>query len=171
MRAGIRPRHRPSAPREASDAIIERCVELLASGGIVAIKGLGGFHLSCDAANEQAVAELRRRKRRSNKPLAVMVRSLADAGRLCYIDDAERDLLAGSIRPSCCCAGGLFAGTTAILPTPSYSHRPSRATCPAWRYAPLHPASASSACSCRVARYARARHDQRQPERRAHRDR
>ncbi len=85
--------------REASDAIIERCVELLASGGIVAIKGLGGFHLSCDAANEQAVAELRRRKRRSNKPLAVMVRRLADAGRLCHIDDAERELLAGSIRP------------------------------------------------------------------------
>lgn len=85
--------------REVSDAIIERCVELLASGGIVAIKGLGGFHLSCDAANEQAVAELRRRKRRSNKPLAVMVRSLADTERLCHIDDAERDLLAGSIRP------------------------------------------------------------------------
>lgn len=85
--------------REASDAIIERCVELLTSGGIVAIKGLGGFHLACDAANEQAVTELRRRKRRSNKPLAVMVRSLADAGRLCHIDDAERDLLAGSIRP------------------------------------------------------------------------
>lgn len=85
--------------REASDAIIERCVELLAGGGIVAIKGLGGFHLACDAANEQAVAELRRRKRRSNKPLAVMVRSLADTDRLCHIDDAERDLLAGSIRP------------------------------------------------------------------------
>lgn len=85
--------------REASDAIIERCVELLASGGIVAIKGLGGFHLACDAADEQAVAELRRRKRRSNKPLAVMVRSLADTERLCHIDDAERDLLAGSIRP------------------------------------------------------------------------
>ena len=85
--------------REASDAIIDRCVELLANGGIVAIKGLGGFHLACDAANEQAVAELRRRKRRSNKPLAVMVRSLADAERLCHIDDAERDLLAGSIRP------------------------------------------------------------------------
>lgn len=85
--------------RAASDAIIDRCVELLANGGIVAIKGLGGFHLSCDAANEQAVAELRRRKRRSNKPLAVMVRSLADTERLCHIDDAERDLLAGSIRP------------------------------------------------------------------------
>lgn len=85
--------------RESSDAIIERCVELLEAGGIVAIKGLGGFHLACDAANEQAVVELRRRKRRSNKPLAVMVRDLPDAERLCYINDAERDLLAGSIRP------------------------------------------------------------------------
>lgn len=85
--------------REASDAIIERYVELLASGGVVAIKGLGGFHLACDAANEQAVAELRHRKRRSNKPLAVMVRSLADTERLCHVDDAERGLLTGSIRP------------------------------------------------------------------------
>lgn len=85
--------------REASDAIIERCVELLASGDIVAIKGLGGFHLACDAANEQAVTELRRRKRRSNKPLAVMVRNLADAERLCHVDDVERDLLTGSVRP------------------------------------------------------------------------
>ena len=85
--------------REASDAIIERCVELLAGGGIVAVKGLGGFHLACDAANEQAVCELRRRKRRSNKPLAVMVRSLADAERLCHIDGIERNLLAGSARP------------------------------------------------------------------------
>ena len=85
--------------REASDAIIDRCVELLAAGGIVAIKGLGGFHLACDAANEQAVAELRRRKRRSNKPLAVMVRSLTDAERLCHVDDTERDVLTGSTRP------------------------------------------------------------------------
>ena len=85
--------------RETSDAIIDRCVELLASGGIVAIKGLGGFHLACNAANEQAVIELRRRKRRSNKPLAVMVCSLADTERLCHVDDAERGLLTGSIRP------------------------------------------------------------------------
>ena len=85
--------------REASDAIIECCVELLEAGGIVAIKGLGGFHLACDAANEQAVVELRRHKRRSNKPLAVMVRDLADAERLCNVNDVERDLLAGSIRP------------------------------------------------------------------------
>lgn len=84
---------------ETSDAIIDRCVELLANGGIVAIKGLGGFHLACDASNEQAVAELRRRKRRSNKPLAVMARDLADAERLCHVDGVERDLLAGSVRP------------------------------------------------------------------------
>lgn len=85
--------------RETSDAIIDRCVELLAVGGIVAIKGLGGFHLACDASNEQAVAELRRRKRRSNKPLAVMVRDLADVERLCHVSDVERGLLTGSIRP------------------------------------------------------------------------
>lgn len=85
--------------RETSDAIIDRCVELLANGGIVAIKGLGGFHLACDASNEQAVAELRRRKRRSNKPLAVMARDLVDVERLCHVTDAERGLLAGSIRP------------------------------------------------------------------------
>lgn len=85
--------------RETSDAIIDRSVELLANGGIVAIKGLGGFHLACDASNEQAVAELRRRKRRSNKPLAVMVRDLADVERLCHVNDVERGLLAGSIRP------------------------------------------------------------------------
>lgn len=110
--------------REASDAIIERCVELLASGGIVAIKGLGGFHLACDAANEQAVAELRRRKRRSNKPLAVMVRSLADTERLCHIDDAERDLLAGSIRPivllrrrAVCGSGGDSPDALALAPS------------------------------------------------------
>ena len=97
--AGVDATPAVGSTREASDAIIERCVELLAGGGIVAIKGLGGFHLACDAANEQAVCELRRRKRRSNKPLAVMVRGLADAECLCHIDDVERDLLAGSVRP------------------------------------------------------------------------
>lgn len=113
--------------RETSDAIIERCVELLASGGIVAIKGLGGFHLACDAANEQAVVELRRRKRRSNKPLAAMVRSLADAERLCHVDDAERDLLAGSIRPIVLLRrravnGGGSSSTDAPVLAPSVAH-------------------------------------------------
>ena len=112
--------------REASDAIIERCVELLASGGIVAIKGLGGFHLACDASNEQAVAELRRRKRRSNKPLAVMVRDLADVERLCHVNDVERGLLSGSIRPivllrrhAVCESGG---SPDALALAPSVAH-------------------------------------------------
>lgn len=112
--------------REASDAIIERCVELLASGGIVAIKGLGGFHLACDASNEQAVAELRCRKRRSNKPLAVMVRDLADAERLCHVNDVARGLLAGSIRPivllrqrAICKSGG---SPDALALAPSVAH-------------------------------------------------
>ena len=109
--------------RETSDAIIDRCVELLANGGIVAIKGLGGFHLACDASNEQAVAELRRRKRRSNKPLAVMVRDLADAERLCHVNDVERDLLAGGIRPivllrrRAVCEGGGSPGALALAPS------------------------------------------------------
>ena len=111
--------------RKTSDAIIDRCVELLANGGIIAIKGLGGFHLACDASNEKTVAELRRRKRRSNKPLAVMVRGLADTERLCHVNDVERGLLAGSIRPivllrrrAVCESGG----------SPTRSRRPSRTT-------------------------------------------
>lgn len=112
--------------RETSDAIIDRCVELLACGSIVAIKGLGGFHLACDASNEQAVAELRRRKRRSNKPLAVMVRDLADAERLCHVNDVARGLLAGSIRPivllrrrAACESGG---SPDALALAPSVAH-------------------------------------------------
>lgn len=112
--------------RETSDAIIDRCVELLAGGGIVAIKGLGGFHLACDASNEQAVAELRSRKRRSNKPLAVMVRDLADAERLCHVNDVARGLLAGSIRPivllrrrAACESGG---SPDALALAPSVAH-------------------------------------------------
>lgn len=120
----------PDAPtigstRETSDAIIDRCVELLASGGIVAIKGLGGFHLACDAANEQAVVELRRRKRRSNKPLAVMVRDLGGAERLCHVDDAERNLLTGSIRPIVLlrrCAAGEEDSPDAPTLAPSVAH-------------------------------------------------
>lgn len=115
-----------STTHETSDAIIDRCVELLACGSIVAIKGLGGFHLACDASNEQAVAELRRRKRRSNKPLAVMVRDLADVERLCHVSDVERGLLAGSIRPivllrrrAACESGG---SPDALALAPSVAH-------------------------------------------------
>jgi len=72
---------------------------LLAGGAIVAIKGLGGYHLACAADDETAVAELRRRKRRGDKPFAVMVRDLAAARQFVTIDDAEAALLTSPRRP------------------------------------------------------------------------
>ncbi|MBW2262036.1 MAG: carbamoyltransferase HypF [Deltaproteobacteria bacterium] len=71
--------------------------EALASGRIAAIKGLGGFHLACSAYDEEAVARLRRRKRRELKPLAVMAVDLAAASRLACVGEAEASLLG---RPS-----------------------------------------------------------------------
>ncbi|MDR2108574.1 MAG: acylphosphatase, partial [Coriobacteriales bacterium] len=59
--------------REASDRIIAQVAELLTAGRIVAIKGIGGYHLACDAGNEAAVARLRERKQRPHRPFAVMV--------------------------------------------------------------------------------------------------
>ncbi|MGW1765368.1 carbamoyltransferase HypF [Streptomyces sp. NPDC002073] len=72
---------------------------MLAGGAILAVKGLGGYHLACDAARPAAVAELRRRKSRGDKPFAVMVRDLAEAERLAHLGPEERALLTGSVRP------------------------------------------------------------------------
>lgn len=72
---------------------------LLAQGSIVAVKGLGGFHLACDATNENAVDALRARKRRVEKPFALMLRDLATAERHCFVNDAERALLQARERP------------------------------------------------------------------------
>ncbi len=79
--------------------IIEACAAGLRNGKIIALKGLGGFHLCCDARNETAVAELRRRKHREDKPFAVMVGDLAAATALCDVEEAEAKLLQSWRRP------------------------------------------------------------------------
>ena len=78
---------------------IDGAVSILRAGGTVAVKGLGGFHLACDARSSEAVERLRRRKRREEKPFAVMVRTLADAESLAVLSDEERSLLSSVERP------------------------------------------------------------------------
>ena len=82
-----------------SDAILARAVELLCAGKILAVKGLGGFHLVCDANNADAVALLRARKRREGKAFAVMAATTDDVRRVCEVSDAEAAALEGSQRP------------------------------------------------------------------------
>ena len=72
---------------------------MLRRGGIVAIKGVGGFQLACEATNAAAVQRLRDRKQRLRKPFAVMVADLAAARELAHIDEQERRLLEGGDRP------------------------------------------------------------------------
>ncbi|WP_127500499.1 carbamoyltransferase HypF [Actinoplanes solisilvae] len=83
----------------ATDDPIRTARDLLAAGLIVAVKGLGGYHLACDARNPGAVAELRRRKQRGGKPFAVMVSDVAAARRLVTMTGDEERLLAGIRRP------------------------------------------------------------------------
>jgi hydrogenase maturation protein HypF len=83
---------------EVADTIAE-AVACLHGGEVVAIKGLGGFHLACDATNADAVRTLRERKRRVEKPFAVMVPDVAAAEHFCKVDNAARQLLLSPQRP------------------------------------------------------------------------
>lgn len=74
-------------------------ISILKQGGIVAIKGLGGFHIACDALNDDAVRRLRANKRKSNKPFAVMAPSVEAVEQFCMVSAAERDLLVSRRRP------------------------------------------------------------------------
>ncbi|MGW5849040.1 carbamoyltransferase HypF [Streptomyces sp. NPDC055254] len=86
--------------REARDADpVAGARRMLAAGAILAVKGLGGYHLACDAARPGAVAELRRRKGRGDKPFALMARDLAAVEHLVHIGPEERGLLTGGVRP------------------------------------------------------------------------
>ena len=79
--------------------ILDRTRRLLAEGAIVAVKGLGGFHLACDAASDGAVGLLRERKRRNGKAFAIMARDLQTAERYCTLTPPDRDLLEDPRRP------------------------------------------------------------------------
>jgi hydrogenase maturation protein HypF len=81
------------------DEALNEAVRRLAAGEIVAVKGVGGFHLAVDAANSQAVSRLRQRKGREAKPLAIMVADLAAARRLCRLEGMEEQALTSQERP------------------------------------------------------------------------
>jgi hydrogenase maturation protein HypF len=109
---------------------IEEAGRLLLTGRIVAIKGLGGFHLACDATDDDAVARLRVRKRRPDKPFAVMVPELDDARTWFDVGTAEADLLSSPRAPI------VFVGDRGSLaPSVAPGHRRQGAMLPA---TPLH---------------------------------
>ncbi|MBM3190576.1 MAG: carbamoyltransferase HypF, partial [Chloroflexi bacterium] len=87
---------RPLAQR---DEALDQAVRLLRQGGTLAIKGLGGYQLACDATKATAVSRLRARKRRPHKPFAVMVRDIAEAEAHAELGDTERELLRSPAAP------------------------------------------------------------------------
>ncbi|MFF5673735.1 carbamoyltransferase HypF [Streptomyces hygroscopicus] len=85
--------------RRTGGAALAEARRMLAAGATVAVKGIGGYHLVCDAAAPRAVGELRRRKARGDKPFAVMTPDPGTAARLGHLGPAERRLLTGRARP------------------------------------------------------------------------
>jgi len=82
-----------------NEDIFSYCSQIISEGKILAIKGMGGYHLSCDALNEAAVRTLRQRKTRDDKPFAVMVKDCETAEKYCYISSFERKLLKSKEAP------------------------------------------------------------------------
>jgi hydrogenase maturation protein HypF len=85
--------------REKGEKAVKKSIKLLKEGKIVAIKGLGGFHLACDARNEKAVRKLRKRKKREAKPFAIMSLNAEEVEKYCYLNEKERELLESPSRP------------------------------------------------------------------------
>ncbi len=98
---------------------IARFQQAIAQGRLVAVRGVGGFHLACDATNASAVSLVRERKRRYEKPLAVMARDLAAAESLCEVSAQEKSELLSprkpivllKKRPDCAAAGNVAPGS------------------------------------------------------------
>jgi hydrogenase maturation protein HypF len=88
-----------ASPASTGETALQDALYLLAEGNILAIKGLGGFHLACDALNPQAVARLRQRKLRVDKPFALMLPDIATVQAHCYVSEEEQSLLESVQRP------------------------------------------------------------------------
>ena len=142
--------------REESDAIFAAAVEMLMEGKILAVKGLGGFHLVCDANNAEAVAELRRRKRRDGKALAVMAPTVAAVRALCFVSEEEEAVLTGASRPIVLLRkrpdGAIGAGVAdrlselgVMVPYTPVQHLLMHDFAEAWEAA--HPEEAAAACA------------------------
>jgi hydrogenase maturation protein HypF len=86
-------------PIDSGSEAIEAAARMLVRGSVVAIRGLGGYHLACDATSEAAVRQLRAQKVREDKPLAIMVLELDEARELCHVGRVEERVLSGSERP------------------------------------------------------------------------
>ncbi|MBN1764386.1 MAG: carbamoyltransferase HypF [Sedimentisphaerales bacterium] len=86
-----------------ADKPIKQAIEFLQAGKILAIKGLGGFHLAVRADNDEAVAELRKRKYRKAKSFAIMVRDIETARQFAHVDKTAQELLTGKERPIVLC--------------------------------------------------------------------
>lgn len=84
---------------EERENALRRVAELLLNGKVIAIKGLGGFHLACDAKNSEAVLELRKRKNRPHKSLAVMVDNLQEVKVICEVNNFEANVLTSPAHP------------------------------------------------------------------------
>ena len=85
--------------RIAADSELDSGVELLNAGKILAIKGLGGYHIACDAKNNEAVKELRKRKARDGKPFALMAKNIEVIHQYCFVNEQELGILQGFKRP------------------------------------------------------------------------
>ncbi len=95
----VRASRGPDARGSGAERALASARDALAAGQVVAVKGIGGYHLACDATSDGAVTSLRERKARGGKPFAVMVRDLAGARALAEIDDDEAAVLTSHARP------------------------------------------------------------------------
>lgn len=85
--------------QSSSLSTLQHVRDLLHKGKLIAVKGLGGFLLACDAQNDAAVQQLRQRKRRSDKPFALMARDIAAVEKFCFVTEADRSALQSPRRP------------------------------------------------------------------------